>query len=102
MPKQSPIPDELDKPFWEALNNDKLVIQNCSACDRLQHPPQPTCGGCGGGGPLKFTSVSAGVRILSNTFIATTKQASWGEVARGGSSRRAAARGRPPRRAQDT
>ncbi len=28
-------------------------------------------------GPLKFTSVSAGVRILSNTFIATTKQASW-------------------------
>lgn len=65
MPKQSPIPDELDKPFWEALNNDKLVIQNCSACDRLQHPPQPTCGGCGGGGALEWKEVPGRGQIYS-------------------------------------
>ena len=27
MPKQSPIADELDKPFWDACNEGRLVIQ---------------------------------------------------------------------------
>ena len=47
MPKQSPIPEEVDKPFWDACNEDRLVIQNCTACDRLQQPPEPTCYQCG-------------------------------------------------------
>ncbi len=47
MPKQGVVPDELTQPFWDAANEGRLVIQNCNACDRLQHPPAPTCDQCG-------------------------------------------------------
>ena len=53
MPKQSPIPDELTKPFWDAANEERLVVQRCLACtDRrglnvLQFPPDLACGWCG-------------------------------------------------------
>ena len=33
MVKQGVIPDELTKPFWDAANEEKLVIQNCAAAD---------------------------------------------------------------------
>jgi len=47
MPKQSPIPDASDKVFWDACNEDRLVLQNCTACNRLQYPPEPVCPKCG-------------------------------------------------------
>ena len=47
MAKQGVVPDELTKPFWEAANEGRLVIQNCKACNRLQHPPAPACSQCG-------------------------------------------------------
>lgn len=47
MPKQSPIADELDKPFWDACNEERLIIQRCNSCERFQHPPEPSCALCG-------------------------------------------------------
>ena len=47
MVKQGVIPDELTKPFWDAANEERLVLQNCSACSRLQHPPAAMCAQCG-------------------------------------------------------
>ena len=53
MPKQSPVGDALDKPFWDAANEDRLVVQRCLACtDRrgltvIQFPPEPSCVWCG-------------------------------------------------------
>jgi len=47
LPKQSPIPDDSDKVFWEACNNDKLLVQYCSACSYWQYPPRPVCPSCG-------------------------------------------------------
>jgi hypothetical protein len=47
MAKQGVVPDELTKPFWDAANEGRLVIQNCNPCNRLQHPPAPTCAQCG-------------------------------------------------------
>ena len=46
MVKQGVVPDELTKPHFDAANEGRLEIQNCSACDRLQNPPQQTCGQC--------------------------------------------------------
>ena len=46
MPKQSPVADDVDRPFWEACNEDRLVLQYCAACDRFQHPPLPECAEC--------------------------------------------------------
>jgi len=47
LPKQSPVPDEVSKPFWDACNQNKLVVQRCEACDRMQFPPEPKCVECG-------------------------------------------------------
>jgi len=58
MPKQSPIPEAVDKPFWEAANEERLVIQHCTACDRLQQPPETVCAQCGSGANLGWKQMS--------------------------------------------
>ena len=58
MPKQSPVPDEVDQGFWEACNESRLVIQDCRECDTLQHPPQEACAQCGSGNHLEWREVS--------------------------------------------
>jgi uncharacterized OB-fold protein len=53
MGKMSPVPDAVSKPFWDACNEGRLVVQNCETCeanggnDWLQHPPAATCHCCG-------------------------------------------------------
>jgi len=47
MPNPVPVADELSKPFWDAANAGKLVVQHCTACNTLQHPPRPRCRDCG-------------------------------------------------------
>ena len=58
MTKQGVIPDEFSKPFWDAANEERLVIQNCVSCDRLQHPPAPTCNQCESGDELEWKEMS--------------------------------------------
>jgi uncharacterized OB-fold protein len=65
MPRQSPIPDEVDKPFWDACNHDRLVIQYCSTCDRYQHPPEKTCYQCRSADRLEWREVSGRGTIYS-------------------------------------
>ena len=72
MPKQSPIADDLDRPFWEAANNDRLVVQNCSSCNRLQHPPQPTCQECGSAANLGWREMSGRGTIYSYGVVYDT------------------------------
>lgn len=47
MPKLIPVPDELSKPFWDAANKKRLIVQSCTACNTLQFPPRPACQDCG-------------------------------------------------------
>ncbi len=47
MPKVIPVPDELSKPFWDAVNEKRLVLQKCTDCNTLQYPPRKTCAKCG-------------------------------------------------------
>ena len=56
--RQSPVPDELSKPFWDAANEEKLVIQNCKSCERLHHPPKPECDLCGSGSHMEWKEMS--------------------------------------------
>ena len=65
MVKQGVITDELTKPFWDAANEGRLVIQNCSACNRLQHPPAPRCGRCGSPDNLEWRQMSGRGRIYN-------------------------------------
>jgi uncharacterized OB-fold protein len=43
----APVPDESSRPFWDAVNEQRLVLQFCSACERLQYPPEDACRECG-------------------------------------------------------
>lgn len=72
MPKQSPVADELDKPFWDAANEERLVVQHCSACNRLQHPPQQMCYQCGSGRNLGWQQMSGRGTIYSYGVVYDT------------------------------
>ena len=58
MTKQGVIPDELSQPFWDAANEERLVIQHCAACSRLQHPPSRACRECRSKDHLEWKQVS--------------------------------------------
>lgn len=58
MPRQSPIPEEFDQPFWDACNEGRLLMQNCRTCSRLQHPPDSTCAQCGSADGLEWRELS--------------------------------------------
>jgi len=44
--KPLPEPGRDTKPFWDALNEGRLVIQQCAACGMLRHYPRPVCPAC--------------------------------------------------------
>jgi len=69
MPKLIPVPDELSKPFWDAINNKQLLVQNCTRCNNLQYPPRPTCRDCGSG-DLEWKEASGRGQILANMVVA--------------------------------
>lgn len=45
-PKPLPRATLISKPFWDGLREEKLLVQRCRACGRLQHYPRPHCIGC--------------------------------------------------------
>ncbi len=65
MVKQGVIPDDLTKPFWEAANEGRLTMQNCSACNRLQNPPTATCARCGSADHLGWKEMSGRGKIYN-------------------------------------
>ena len=46
MPYLVPVPDEVSKPFWDAVQERRLIVQHCTACNSLQYPPRPQCQDC--------------------------------------------------------
>jgi len=47
LPKLIPVPDEMSKPFWDAINERRLTVQSCNDCNTMQFPPRPKCQDCG-------------------------------------------------------
>lgn len=43
-----PVPefDDVTSPFWEAAARHELVLQTCSSCKTVRHPPRPVCPAC--------------------------------------------------------
>jgi uncharacterized OB-fold protein len=69
MPKLIPVPDALSQPFWDAVNERRLVLQHCSACDRLQYPLQQACHVCGSAANLAWKEVQGNGRIAAYIVI---------------------------------
>ena len=65
MVKQGVVPDELTKPHFDAANEGRLEIQNCSVCDRLQNPPQPACSQCKSADNLEWKVMSGKGKIYN-------------------------------------
>ena len=68
MQKQSPVPVEFDKPFYDGCNEERLVIQHCAACNRFQFPPRMMCPSCGRAG-LQWQQVSGRGHIQSRVVV---------------------------------
>lgn len=68
MPKLIPVPDELSKPFWDAANERRLVVQHCTSCDALQFPPKPACQECGSDS-LDWQETSGRGQVLANVIV---------------------------------
>jgi uncharacterized protein len=47
VPRQSPVPEAVDREFYAAAQEERLVVQYCALCDRWQYPPVDRCPGCG-------------------------------------------------------
>jgi uncharacterized OB-fold protein len=60
--------DEVTAPWWEATREERLTVQRCLACGRLQHYPRALCTGCGGT-DLDFTDVSGLGTVDSFTVV---------------------------------
>src|SRR5205814_183444 len=69
MPKLIPVPDALSKPFWDAVNQGRLVLQHCAACDRLQYPPQQACQVCNSAAGLTWKEVEGRGHIATYIVI---------------------------------
>ena len=72
MAKQGVVPDELTKPFWDAANEGRLLIQNCSVCNRLQHPPAATCDQCSSGDNLEWKEMTGRGKIYNYGVVYDT------------------------------
>ena len=69
MPKIIPAADDLSKPFWDAVNEKRLILQNCTDCNRLQYPPRQTCLACGSGEKLEWKEVEGKGHISTSIVI---------------------------------
>lgn len=69
MPKLIPVPDALGKPFWDAVNQRRLVLQHCTSCNRLQYPPQQACQVCNSPANLGWKEVQGKGHIAAHIVI---------------------------------
>ena len=52
-----PVPFDWAKPFWDAANEKKLVVQHCGPCDLNIYPPKEKCNECDNTEPLGWKEV---------------------------------------------
>ena len=41
-----PVTDDDNRFFWRGVEEGRLLVQRCSACGELRHPPGPMCPSC--------------------------------------------------------
>jgi uncharacterized OB-fold protein len=68
--KPQPRISLLTKPFWDAVNQDKLMIQQCESAGCLKYIfyPRASCPYCHGS-KLRWTQAQGGGVVISNTTI---------------------------------
>ena len=59
---------ELTAPYWEGARLGALRLQRCDVCNRVWHPPLPTCPACGIAAVRWFDATGSG-HIHSTTIV---------------------------------
>lgn len=73
MSKTIPQPDEMTKPFWDAVDQKKLMLQFCTACQKLQYPVRATCYDCAKADNLTWREVQGRGHILETMVVHDTR-----------------------------
>ena len=79
MPKPVPVPGEVTKPFWDAVDGQRLVIQRCQGCKRYHHPPVELCPDCLSE-DLAFEPVSGRGVVYTYTITHDARQPAFAEI----------------------
>jgi len=66
--KPIPVGDELSRPFWDAVKEHRLSIQQCGSCGYYNHPPRLFCDACLAQ-ELSFVPVSGRGTIYTYTVM---------------------------------
>ena len=79
MPRPIPVPDAISKPFWDACNERRLIIQVCTMCDRKQFPPEAECRECGWQFHLEWLETSGRGTIVGYSITYDSRIMAWQE-----------------------
>ena len=71
MLKPQPRVTQLNRPFWDGCNHDRLVIQRCRACARAVFYPRVCCPFCKNGDLDSFDAAGRGT-VISHTTVRRT------------------------------
>ncbi len=77
--KPVPVPDELTQPFWDAVDDKRLVVQRCTACPAFNHPPVDICPECHAT-EFTFEPVSGKGKIYSFTITHDARQPAFSAI----------------------
>ena len=67
LPKPRPQPTPITRPFWDALREERVILQRCGACDSWVYYPRARCPRCLSG-DLTWTEVSGRGHLFSYTI----------------------------------
>ena len=71
MDKPLPVVDELNRPYWEATREGRLVLQHCTMCGLFQFYPRPFCLRCAAG-ELEWKDASGDGRLHTFSVVHRT------------------------------
>jgi len=74
--KPFPRIDETSRPFWNACNAGRLLIQCCADCRRFNYYPRVCCPSCRSGS-LEWVDVPGSGQIVTHTTIHRTHHESF-------------------------
>ncbi len=61
-----PVTDDDNRFFWEGVREGRLLLQRCSSCSTLRHPPGPMCPRCQS---LEWGTVEASGRGTIHSWV---------------------------------
>ncbi len=68
-PVEVPEPDTLTAPWWGGTREHTFLLQTCSGCDAVQHPPREVCHTCGRREPTTWTPASGQANVATFTEV---------------------------------